>query len=128
MVIEGLSVEGTQAANLYGPQFGIPYYHGAGVPVVYIRGISTTSIALTINSASVGSVTTVQEVAAPAGNPVQTGTAGGSFTVSTLPSGAKRGTTAYVTDATSCAKNGSLTGGGSTFCMVIFNGTSWVGS
>lgn len=128
MLIEGLSVEGTQAATLYGPQFGIPYYHGSGVPVVYIRGINTTSIALTINSASIGSVTTVQEVAAPAGNPIQTSTAGGSFTVSTLPSGAKRGTTAYVTDATSCSKNGSLTGGGSAFCMVIFNGTSWVGS
>lgn len=35
---------------------------------------------------------------------------------------------AYVTDATSCTGGGSLTGGGSTFCHVRYNGASWLGS
>jgi hypothetical protein len=48
------------------------------------------------------------------------------YTVSTLPSGYK-GARAYVTDATSCTFLGSLTGGSSTFCPVIYNGSAWVG-
>lgn len=48
------------------------------------------------------------------------------YTVATLPSGQK-GAEAYVTDATSCTFLGSVTGGGSTFCPVIFDGTAWVG-
>jgi hypothetical protein len=52
------------------------------------------------------------------------------YTVSTLPSSAAageiEGAHAYVTDATSCSFLGSLTGGGSTFCPVIYNGSSWV--
>jgi hypothetical protein len=48
------------------------------------------------------------------------------YTVSTLPSGSI-GEVAYVTDATSCSYGGSLTGGGSTYCKVQYNGSSWVG-
>ena len=48
------------------------------------------------------------------------------YTVATLPGGQK-GAEAYVTDATSCTFLGSVTGGGSTFYPVIFNGTAWVG-
>jgi hypothetical protein len=48
------------------------------------------------------------------------------YTVSTLPTGTI-GMRAYVTDATACSLNGSLTGSGSTFCPVIYNGSAWVG-
>ena len=34
---------------------------------------------------------------------------------------------AYVTDAISCLFLGTVTGGGSTFCPVVFNGSEWVG-
>ena len=47
------------------------------------------------------------------------------YTVATLPTGAQ-GMRAYVTDATSCSFLGSLTGGGSTFCPVVYNGSAWV--
>lgn len=48
------------------------------------------------------------------------------YTVSTLPTGTV-GFMAAVTDATSCTKNGSLTGSGSTYCAVVYNGSAWVG-
>ena len=57
------------------------------------------------------------------------------FTVATLPIGSSGGagpwvvdtnTKAYVTDATSCTFMGALTGGGSLFCPVVYNGSSWV--
>ncbi|MFT8778049.1 MAG: hypothetical protein ABF893_15560 [Gluconacetobacter liquefaciens] len=50
------------------------------------------------------------------------------YTVSTLPTDARRytGARAYVTDATACTFLGSLTAGGSMFCPVVFNGSSWV--
>ena len=46
------------------------------------------------------------------------------YTVSTLPSRVE-GQRAYVTDATSCSFLGSLTGGGNTFCPVVYNGSAW---
>lgn len=49
------------------------------------------------------------------------------FTVSTLPASPPTGSYAYVTDAVACTFLSSLTGGGSTFCPVNFNGASWVG-
>ena len=52
------------------------------------------------------------------------------YTVSALPStnasGRVKGAKAYVTDAMSCAFLGGLTGGGSTFCPVIYSGSAWV--
>lgn len=48
------------------------------------------------------------------------------YTVSTLPAGVV-GMTAYVIDATSCTFLGTLTGGGSAYCPVTYNGTAWVG-
>lgn len=48
------------------------------------------------------------------------------YIVSSLPAGTI-GDRAYVTDSTACTFLGALTGGGSTFCPVIFNGSSWVG-
>jgi hypothetical protein len=48
------------------------------------------------------------------------------YTVSTLPAGII-GERAYVMDAAACTLNGTLTGGGSTFCPVIYNGSAWVG-
>ncbi|MFW7267787.1 hypothetical protein ACMAUO_07420 [Gluconacetobacter sp. Hr-1-5] len=50
------------------------------------------------------------------------------YTVATLPTDARRytGARAFVTDATACAFLGSLTGGGSTFCPVIYSGTAWI--
>lgn len=50
----------------------------------------------------------------------------GGFTVAALPAGSA-GARAYVTDATSCTFLGSLTGGGSTYCPVTYNGSAWVG-
>ena len=49
------------------------------------------------------------------------------YTVATLPSlgAADTGARAYVTDAISCSA-ATLTGGGSIFCPVIFNGSAWV--
>lgn len=37
------------------------------------------------------------------------------------------GARAYVTDATACTFGGAITGGGSTACPVVSNGTSWLG-
>lgn len=48
------------------------------------------------------------------------------YTVSTLPASPGTGATAYVTDALTCTFLGSLTGSGSTFCPVVYNGSSWV--
>lgn len=50
-------------------------------------------------------------------------------TVSGLPAAATAGAGArgYVTDATSCTFLGALTGGGSTKCPVVSDGTSWTG-
>lgn len=49
------------------------------------------------------------------------------FTVATLPAGPATGSEAYITDAVACTFLGALTGGGSAFCPVIYNGTAWVG-
>jgi len=53
----------------------------------------------------------------------------GGYTVTTLNAIAAPaiGMRAYVTDATSCALNGALAGGGSVKCPVWYNGTAWVG-
>lgn len=51
----------------------------------------------------------------------------GVYTVAKLPAGTVTGSRASVTDATSCTFMGTLTGGGSTFCPVVYNGTAWVG-
>lgn len=53
----------------------------------------------------------------------------GGFTVVTLNAIAAplAGMRAYVTDATSCALNGALTGGGSIKCPVWYDGSAWVG-
>jgi hypothetical protein len=50
------------------------------------------------------------------------------FIVSTLPAGPPTGSMAYVTDAVSCTFLGTLTGSGSAFCPVIYNGVAWVAS
>ncbi|WP_124669032.1 hypothetical protein [Burkholderia seminalis] len=49
-----------------------------------------------------------------------------SYTVAGLPAGVI-GRRAIVTNATSCTFMGAITGGGSTFCPVIYNGSAWVG-
>jgi hypothetical protein len=48
------------------------------------------------------------------------------YTVEALPVGSA-GATAYVTDAEVCGFNAYVSGGGSLFCPVIFNGSGWVG-
>lgn len=47
-------------------------------------------------------------------------------TVATLPAG-KKGMRHCVTDSAACSFLGALTGGGSTFCPVVYNGAAWVG-
>jgi len=64
------------------------------------------------------------QVSAPQGFYTPIGTPG--YTVLALPAGVK-GQRAYVTDAISCLFLGAVTGGGSTFCPVVFNGSKWVG-
>ena len=54
--------------------------------------------------------------------PVRTGT----YTVATLPTGQAAGSRAYVTDATAPTFLGTLTGGGTVGCPVVYNGTAWV--
>lgn len=49
----------------------------------------------------------------------------GVFTVATLPAAA-RNTRLSVSDAMTCTFHGTLTGGGSTFCPVIYDGFTWV--
>lgn len=51
----------------------------------------------------------------------------GGYTVRALPVAPGIGARAYVTDATVCTFGGALTGGGSTYCPVTFNGTTWQG-
>lgn len=51
------------------------------------------------------------------------------YTVATLPAAAPQaviGARAYVTDALACTFLGALTGGGSTFCPVEYNGSAWI--
>lgn len=48
------------------------------------------------------------------------------YTVSTLPTGITGGI-AYVTDAVACTFLSTLTGGGTTYCPVSFNGSAWIG-
>jgi hypothetical protein len=50
------------------------------------------------------------------------------YTVSTLPASPTTGAMAYVTDAVACTFLATVTGGGSTFCPVIWTGTAWQGS
>ena len=64
------------------------------------------------------------QVSAPQGFYTPIGTPG--YTVSALPRGT-RGQRAYVIDSRSCSFLGPPTGGGSTFCPVIYNGSAWVG-
>lgn len=49
------------------------------------------------------------------------------YTVSSLPVAPGMGARAFVTDATACTFGGALTGGGSIYCPVTFNGTTWQG-
>lgn len=49
------------------------------------------------------------------------------YTVAALPASPPTGSIAYVTDAIACTFLASLTGGGSTFCPVSYNGSAWVG-
>jgi hypothetical protein len=49
------------------------------------------------------------------------------YTVASLPASPGAGAIAYVTDAVTCTFLAALTGGGSTFCPVTFNGTAWNG-
>lgn len=49
------------------------------------------------------------------------------YTVSTLPASPVQGWSAFVTDAVACTFLASLTGGGSAFCPVHYNGSAWVG-
>lgn len=49
------------------------------------------------------------------------------YVVNALPASPGAGARAHVTDAVACTLLGALTGGGSTFCPVVFNGTAWVG-
>ena len=48
------------------------------------------------------------------------------MTVATLPPSPSAGQTDYVTDATICTFNSGVTGGGSTHCPVVYNGSVWV--
>ena len=48
------------------------------------------------------------------------------YTVATLPTDPETGDVAAVSDADSPTFLGALTGGGSTFTPVVFNGTDWV--
>ena len=47
------------------------------------------------------------------------------YTVSALPTG-QAGLITYVTDAVACTRLAAPTGGGSTFCPLIYNGSGWV--
>jgi hypothetical protein len=51
----------------------------------------------------------------------------GTYTVATLPTlGPEKGAIAFVTDATSPTYLGTLTGGSTVYCRVMWNGTAWV--
>jgi len=51
---------------------------------------------------------------------------GSIYTVATLPASPIKGQSAFVSDATSPTFLGIVTGGGSTFTRVFFNGSNWV--
>jgi len=48
-------------------------------------------------------------------------------TLTTQVTSPAAGMIAAITDATSCTKGGSITGGGSTYCVITYNGSSWQG-
>ena len=92
---------------------GIYIATGTGNPIIGTTG-SDANINMNLYASGTGEIIAHSPVQLPG------------YTVATLPGGQK-GAEAYVTDATSCTFLGSVTGGGSTFCPVIFNGTAWVG-
>jgi hypothetical protein len=50
----------------------------------------------------------------------------GASTVSTLPASPAVGQAGFVTDASACTFNSSVSGGGSTKCPVVWTGSAWV--
>lgn len=101
---------------------GIPIFASGVVSMAALNaggGIPQINGTPTIGNCLKWSATGVQDAGAAA-------CPAGGFTVATLPAGTI-GEKAYVTDATSCTFLGALTGGGSAFCPVIYNGSAWVG-
>lgn len=95
--------------------------NGATTPTKYLQ-VSNGQFNI-LNSANSTAILSLTD----AGNLSVTGTIKTQgYTVSTLPAGTV-GARSYVTDATVCSLNGTLTGSGTTFCPVIYNGTAWVG-
>ena len=77
--------------------------------------------AMRISSGSVGIGTTSPNAALDVNGAILTEC----VTVATLPTG-KQGMRHCVTDASSCTFLGAITGGSSTFCPVVYNGSAWV--
>jgi hypothetical protein len=102
------------------------------VPVIQVTGTSNTQGILdsgqlqvsgnTVLGATNGSTSVISNGPITAKSTVQLM----GYTVSTLPTG-NIGMTAYVTDAVICGFNSYVSGGGSLFCPVIYNGSGWVG-
>lgn len=115
-------------ATIYGqPSSGS---NAAGGDLTITAGLGTgTATPSTLNLSS--------PVAVASGSGAQTQTvglkvnrgtyAGIGYTVAALPSSPLTGARAYVTDATACTFQGSLTGGGSTFCPAVYDGSAWKG-
>jgi hypothetical protein len=120
-----LSAGGTSLAGLY---IGT---RANSAPIIFFTAAATTTskrgqIGGTSGGWCIGNCTTDNG----AGTLISTGpiTASSGYTVATLPASPGTGAMAYVTDAVACTFLATLTGGGSAFCPVVYNGTAWVGA
>lgn len=102
---------------------GAAYIGGAGA----FTGVLSTSNTTASTSTTTGSVTAAGGGGFVGALNVGSYIAPGGFTVTTLPISPPKGATAYVTDAVACTFLASLTGGGSTYCPVSYNGAAWTG-
>ena len=129
---------GTEAAGTGTGSYGPMVFDLAGDQTIYFK--TNTAQRMTLSSAGIGML---GNVTFSADNTYDIGASGAMpryikaasaivtkpTTVASLPAAATAGAgaRAYVTDATACTFGGALTGGASTNCPVVSNGTSWVG-
>jgi len=112
-------------SNIMTSTVGTSAPEGSGTANYVARWTATTTLGtgtLYDNGSAVGIGTTSPQATLDVNGAMMTEC----VTVSTLPTG-KKGMRHCVTDATSCTFLGALTGSGSTFCPVVYNGSAWVG-
>lgn len=106
-------------ARIYGGRLGGGRDGASETQAVGVQGTGATPTRV------VGSDLTGNLTSAIANNVLANGSNGVSYTVATLPTGARAGDAAYVTDATATTFASTVAGGGANKVPVTFDGTNW---